>query len=47
MAGEVTPPDGSVTFVGNATLIIRYGGFTLLTDPKPCPFPSERPGLSF
>ncbi|MWK34930.1 MBL fold metallo-hydrolase [Actinomadura sp. J1-007] len=30
----MTPPDGSVTFVGNATVIIRYGGFTLLTDPN-------------
>jgi L-ascorbate metabolism protein UlaG (beta-lactamase superfamily) len=27
------PPDG-VTFVGNATTIIRHGGFTLLTDPN-------------
>lgn len=26
--------DGAVTFVGNATTIIRYGGFTLLTDPN-------------
>jgi L-ascorbate metabolism protein UlaG (beta-lactamase superfamily) len=26
--------EGSVTFVGNATTIIRYGGFTLLTDPN-------------
>jgi L-ascorbate metabolism protein UlaG (beta-lactamase superfamily) len=24
----------AVTFVGNATVIIRYGGFTLLTDPN-------------
>lgn len=29
------PPDqGSVFFVGTATVIIRYGGFTLLTDPN-------------
>jgi L-ascorbate metabolism protein UlaG (beta-lactamase superfamily) len=26
--------EGVVTFVGNATTIIRYGGFTLLTDPN-------------
>lgn len=26
--------DEGVTFVGNATTIIRYGGFTLLTDPN-------------
>lgn len=25
---------GSVYFVGNATVIIRYGGFTVLTDPN-------------
>jgi L-ascorbate metabolism protein UlaG (beta-lactamase superfamily) len=30
------PPEGSasVYFVGNATLLIRYGPFTLLTDPN-------------
>jgi L-ascorbate metabolism protein UlaG (beta-lactamase superfamily) len=27
-------PADAVTFVGNATTIIRYGGFTLLTDPN-------------
>lgn len=26
--------DGSVFFVGNATVIIRYAGFTILTDPN-------------
>src|SRR3712207_7854287 len=25
---------GSLTFVGTATTLIRYGGFTLLTDPN-------------
>lgn len=25
---------GSITFVGNATVIIRYGGLTILTDPN-------------
>ncbi|WP_334188992.1 MBL fold metallo-hydrolase [Noviherbaspirillum sp.] len=25
---------GSVTFIGNATVIIRYGGLTILTDPN-------------
>ncbi|MFI0354910.1 MBL fold metallo-hydrolase [Actinomadura sp. 9N407] len=28
------PQDDTVTFVGNATTIIRFGGFTLLTDPN-------------
>jgi len=31
-----TPPDlrsGSVFFIGNATVLIRYAGFTILTDP--------------
>ncbi|MFF5262881.1 MBL fold metallo-hydrolase [Actinomadura viridis] len=27
-------PEGSVTFIGNATTLIRCGGFTLLTDPN-------------
>ncbi|MGD9763638.1 MAG: MBL fold metallo-hydrolase [Candidatus Binatia bacterium] len=26
--------DGSIYFVGTATVIIRYGGFTILTDPN-------------
>jgi len=26
--------EGSVTFVGTATVILRYGGFTILTDPN-------------
>ncbi|MEN3292894.1 MAG: hypothetical protein V7642_2147, partial [Burkholderiales bacterium] len=25
---------GSVTFIGTATVIIRYAGFTVLTDPN-------------
>src|SRR5512146_246284 len=25
---------GSITFIGTATVIIRYGGLTLLTDPN-------------
>lgn len=29
-----TPGQGSVFFVGTATVIIRYGGFTILTDPN-------------
>jgi L-ascorbate metabolism protein UlaG (beta-lactamase superfamily) len=28
------PSDGSVLFVGTATVIIRLGGFTILTDPN-------------
>jgi L-ascorbate metabolism protein UlaG (beta-lactamase superfamily) len=26
--------DPSLTFIGNATVLLRYGGFTLLTDPN-------------
>jgi L-ascorbate metabolism protein UlaG (beta-lactamase superfamily) len=26
--------DGSIFFVGNATVVIRYAGFTILTDPN-------------
>jgi L-ascorbate metabolism protein UlaG (beta-lactamase superfamily) len=26
--------DGSITFIGNATLLISYAGFTVLTDPN-------------
>src|SRR3954464_3565346 len=29
-----TSEDGSVFFVGTATVILRYGGFTILTDPN-------------
>jgi L-ascorbate metabolism protein UlaG (beta-lactamase superfamily) len=29
-----TPDRGSVLFIGTATTLIRYGGFTLLTDPN-------------
>jgi len=25
---------GSVFFIGNATVLIRYAGFTILTDPN-------------
>jgi L-ascorbate metabolism protein UlaG (beta-lactamase superfamily) len=25
---------GSLTFLGNATTLVRYGGFTVLTDPN-------------
>ena len=25
---------GSIFFVGNATVILRYAGFTILTDPN-------------
>src|SRR3954465_12023887 len=31
---EGGPQRGSVYFVGNATVIIRYAGFTILTDPN-------------
>ena len=26
--------EGSIFFVGNATVILRYAGFTILTDPN-------------
>lgn len=34
-ASEKSPDkaNGSVTFIGNATVLIRYAGFTILTDP--------------
>lgn len=32
--GRANFDSGSVMFVGNATVIIRYGGFTILTDPN-------------
>ena len=25
---------GSILFIGNATVLIRYAGFTILTDPN-------------
>ena len=25
---------GSIFFIGNATMILRYAGFTILTDPN-------------
>jgi L-ascorbate metabolism protein UlaG (beta-lactamase superfamily) len=37
LPGTATAPDlrrGSILFVGTATVIIRYGGFTILTDPN-------------
>jgi L-ascorbate metabolism protein UlaG (beta-lactamase superfamily) len=36
-AGGGAAPDlttGSVSFIGTATVLIRYGGFTILTDPN-------------
>jgi hypothetical protein len=42
-ASEITVPadntspnlsTGSVFFIGNATVLIRYAGFTILTDPN-------------
>ncbi len=34
-ASEVPAPgSGELTFIGTATVLIRYGGFTLLTDPN-------------
>ncbi|HEX8252777.1 MAG TPA: MBL fold metallo-hydrolase [Thermoanaerobaculia bacterium] len=37
LSGTAAAPDlrsGSIFFVGTATVIIRYGGFTILTDPN-------------
>ncbi len=31
---DTTSAPGSVTFIGNATTVLRLGGFTLLTDPN-------------
>jgi L-ascorbate metabolism protein UlaG (beta-lactamase superfamily) len=30
---STVPATGSVFFIGNATVLIRFGGFTILTDP--------------
>jgi L-ascorbate metabolism protein UlaG (beta-lactamase superfamily) len=32
-SADTTTTEGSVYFIGNATLLIRYSGFTILTDP--------------
>lgn len=32
--GEATDAAGSILFIGTATVLIRYGGFTILTDPN-------------
>jgi L-ascorbate metabolism protein UlaG (beta-lactamase superfamily) len=37
LPGAAVAPDhsrGSISFVGTATVILRYGGFTILTDPN-------------
>src|ERR687896_737349 len=34
---EIDTPDfrtGSITFIGTATVLVRYAGFTILTDPN-------------
>jgi L-ascorbate metabolism protein UlaG (beta-lactamase superfamily) len=33
-AAAATDQEGSVTFIGTATVLIRYGGMTILTDPN-------------
>ncbi|WP_245549222.1 MBL fold metallo-hydrolase [Noviherbaspirillum massiliense] len=33
-AQKAVPETGTVTFIGTATVIIRYAGFTILTDPN-------------
>jgi L-ascorbate metabolism protein UlaG (beta-lactamase superfamily) len=30
----VADSDGTITFIGTATVLVRYGGFTFLTDPN-------------
>jgi L-ascorbate metabolism protein UlaG (beta-lactamase superfamily) len=34
MTGGIRPPSDSVTFLGTATVLLRLGPFTLLTDPN-------------
>src|SRR4051812_8111706 len=36
LATDMAPADlaGSITFIGTATVLIRFGGFTILTDPN-------------
>ena len=34
LAGDVDGRKGSVLFIGTATVLIRYAGFTILTDPN-------------
>ena len=31
---DTTTAGGSIRFIGNATVLLRYGGFTILTDPN-------------
>src|SRR3954453_10821539 len=33
-AGSLAAPDHSLQFIGNATVLIRYADFTILTDPN-------------
>ena len=32
--GVTAPSTGELTFIGTATVLVRYGGFTFLTDPN-------------
>jgi L-ascorbate metabolism protein UlaG (beta-lactamase superfamily) len=34
LSGPAGPTVGSILFIGNATTLIRYAGFTILTDPN-------------
>ncbi|MBV9170751.1 MAG: MBL fold metallo-hydrolase, partial [Chloroflexi bacterium] len=34
MGNPASAPSGSVLFIGTATTLIRFGGFTILTDPN-------------
>ncbi len=31
---DTQPTAGSLQFIGNATVLLRYAGFTILTDPN-------------
>ena len=34
MSADARVLEGALTFIGNATTLLRYGGFTILTDPN-------------
>ena len=32
--GDAEHDEGELTFIGTATVLVRFGGFTVLTDPN-------------
>lgn len=40
---DLATTEGSVTWLGHATLLVRIGGYTVLTDPQFAPFASPLP----